>query len=305
MKKTSLFSVQQMAALLNALPDPAFILTRSGRYAEIFGGSDARYYHDGSMLIGKFLHDVLAEEKAAWFAREIETALSERTLHIVEYGLAGNDIKGLQESGPSQTIWFEGRVQALDFQVDGEDAVLWVASNITARNALETQLRLQSETDELTGLYNRRKLMAALTEHYQMFARYEIQTSLFIFDIDYFKNINDQYGHMRGDQAIAAIAHACRNELRSTDLPARLGGDEFVILMPNTTTDHAMPVLERLRACISTELVSQNIVEKAVTISGGLSQFSSKDTHCDEVLRRGDEALYQAKHEGRNRIISN
>ena len=124
-----MFSEEQIADILAALPDPAFILTRSGCYAAIFGGSDLRYYHDGSGLIGKSLHDVLHTEKATWFAKEIEKALSSQQLHIVEYELAGSDVKGL-EDGPSNVIWFEGRVQALNFQVLGEDAVLWVASNM-------------------------------------------------------------------------------------------------------------------------------------------------------------------------------
>jgi PleD family two-component response regulator len=84
--------------------------------------------------------------------------------------------------------------------VQGEQAVLWVASNITASKKLEALLRMQSETDSLTGLSNRRKLMAALTEHYGLFARYKTPTSVLIFDIDNFKGINDEYGHLAGDR---------------------------------------------------------------------------------------------------------
>jgi hypothetical protein len=172
MADLSLFSNEQIAALLSALPDPAFILTRSGRYAAIFGGTDSRYYHDGSSLVGKYISDVLNPEKPPGSA-QINIALASRGLHVVEYPLAADDVKGVGSAGPAEPIWFEGRVQPLAYQVLGEDAVLWVASNITASKKLEALLRMQSETDALTGLANRRKLMSGLTEHFELFARYK------------------------------------------------------------------------------------------------------------------------------------
>ena len=225
MRDVSLFNSQQMACILTALPDPVFILTRSGRYAAIFGGADARYYHDGSSLVGKTLFDVLHDDKANWFLEQIGIALDSRALHVVQYALAGSDVRGISaDDGPMDLIRFEGRVQALQFQVGGEDAVLWVASNMTDRHALETQLRVLSETDELSGLFNRRKLMATLAERLATFRRYKTPTAVLIFDIDHFKHINDAYGHLQGDAAIQLTARVCRDELRATDVAARLGG---------------------------------------------------------------------------------
>jgi diguanylate cyclase (GGDEF)-like protein len=303
MTDLSLFSAAQIAALLSALPDPAFILTQSGRYAAIFGGTDTRYYHDGSGLIGKSLHDVLQPDKADWFGAQIAIALAAEGLHVVEYNLHRSDIKGIEGDGPDETIWFEGRVQALGYKVQGEHAVLWVASNITASKKLEALLRMQSETDSLTGLSNRRKLMAALTEHYGLFARYQTPTSVLIFDIDNFKGINDEYGHLAGDKAIAATADVCRRELRATDFPARLGGDEFVILMPHTCLGQATPIAERLRLRIADHLRNLGTLGGGATISGGLSELLPGDTSYEEVLKRADDALYRAKRDGRNRIV--
>jgi diguanylate cyclase (GGDEF)-like protein len=303
MTDLSLFSAEQIAALLSALPDPAFILTRSGRYAAIFGGTDTRYYHDGSGLIGRSLHDVLQPDKAAWFSEQIAISLAAEGLHVIEYTLHRSDIKGIEGDGPDETIWFEGRIQALGYSVQGEDAVLWVASNITASKKLEALLRMQSETDSLTGLSNRRKLMAALTEHYGMFARYQTLTSVLIFDIDNFKGINDQYGHLAGDRAIAATAEVCRRELRATDFPARLGGDEFVIMMPHTCLGQAAPIAERLRLRIAEHLRELGTLGNGATISGGLSELLPGDTSYEDVLKRADDALYRAKRDGRNRIV--
>jgi len=303
MTDLSLFTTEQIAALLAALPDPAFILTRSGKYAALFGGTDARYYHDGSSLVGKRIGDVLNSEKAAWFLAQIAVALAKRGLHVVEYRLDRKDVKGLESEGPDDTIWFEGRAQALDYQVDGEDAVLWVASNITASKKLEALLRMQSETDALTGLANRRKLMQALNDSHGLHARYRTPASVLIFDIDKFKDINDRYGHLSGDKAIQVTADVCRHELRTTDFPARLGGDEFVILMPHTTWEQAMPIAERLRQRIADQLRELGTLGQGATISGGLSQMLPGDASSEDVLKRADDALYRAKHGGRNRIV--
>ncbi|WP_374585175.1 GGDEF domain-containing protein [Pseudoduganella sp.] len=302
MRDDTLFSGNQLAAILRALPDPAFILTRSGRYLAIFGGIDVRYYHDGSALIGQSVHDVLAPDKAAWFIQELARALDSRSLHIVEYSLAACDVKGLDSEGPGQRLWFEGRIQALDFPLAGEDAVLWVASNITARKELEVQLRMQSEIDALSGLLNRRKLMGVLAEHFDTFERYGTPLAVLVFDIDHFKRVNDEHGHLTGDVVLKTTAEVCRHELRATDAPARLGGDEFVVLMPHTTRAQAAPIAERLRQRIADTLQGLGSIGAGVTISGGLAEFAAGDATCEDVLKRGDDALYQAKRHGRNRI---
>ena len=296
-------SGEQIASVLKALPDPAFLLTRSGRYAAIFGGADVRYYNEIGFLAGKTMSGLLVPAKAEWFLAEIHKALAARSLHVVEYGLRNEDILDMDGKPPLKASWFEGRVQALDFQVDGEDAVLWVASNITARHELEAQLRLHGESDELSGLYNRRKLMGTLAEHYQVFLRYRTPTALLIFDIDHFKTINDQFGHLFGDKAIRAAADVCRDELRSTDFPARLGGDEFVVLMPHTSGEQAAPIAERLRLRVAEALLRLGAIGGG-TISGGLSEFLPGDSHAEDALKRADDALYRAKRAGRNRIVS-
>lgn len=293
------FTLDQLQSILKALPDPALILTRSGRYAAIFGGADHRYYHDGSSLIGKSFHDVMPAEKAAWFLNEINTALVARTLHVVEYSLAGSDLEEV-EVGPNYPIWFEGRIQALDFKVLGEDAVVWVASNITEKNRVEHQLRLQSETDPLTGLFNRRRLIDILNRSFEQVKTDRIATSVLIFDVDNFKQINDRRGHQTGDQALLTVAELCRCETRKDDFVARLGGDEFIIIMPSTTAETASVIANRLRQRIGTEL--QKTLDETSSISGGVSQILESDLSCEDVLARADNGLYAAKKAGRDQI---
>ncbi|MGV3549960.1 GGDEF domain-containing protein [Rhizobium sp.] len=294
-----MFSHDQLVSILSTLPDPAFILTRGGRYASIFGGVDTRYYHDGSALVGQTIPDVLQREKSEWFLAQIAQALETRALTIVEYTLSGSDIKGLETEGPDNPIWFEGRIQALDFLVDGDEAVVWVASNITAQKAIEARLREQTLTDSLTGLFNRRMLDEALAERHDLFMSEGIRTAALLFDIDNFKQINDRHGHAAGDDVLAAIGVVCRDHLAG-DILARLGGDEFVVLMPGATH-----VVAEARANLLRHLISQtvgNTLGLDVSISGGLSEFLPGDLDGDHLLRRADAGLYEAKHRGRNRI---
>lgn len=295
-----MFANEQLVEILAALPDPTFILTRSGRYASVFGGSDARYYHDGSGLVGLSISEVLNEEKAAWFLDEIDQALRSRKLHIVEYSLAGSDVKGLSTEGPQNAIHFEGRIQALGFQVEGEDAVLWVASNITNRHQLEAQLRALSETDALTGLWNRRYLGKIVEAEKDRANRYGHPVSLLIFDIDLFKVINDTYGHSTGDAVLRELARVVGGCTRESDIVARWGGEEFTILMPYATLDTAAEVAEKIRQLVEAHRFSHGY---KVTISIGVAEWSLTTETFDTLLSRADEALYQAKSSGRNRSV--
>jgi diguanylate cyclase (GGDEF)-like protein len=295
----TVFTQQQLTSILSSLPDPAFILTRSGRYAAVFGGKDLRHYHDSSSLVGRTMFEVLKEEKARWFAAEIEKALTNGALHIVEYELSGSDVEGAGD-GPSHSIWFEGRVQALNFEVDGEAAVVWVASNITGKNEVQQQLRQLSETDALTGLYNRRKLIETLDHRLSIFEREKSQTSVLVFDLDNFKKLNDEMGHHAGDAALVEVARLCRRHLRQSDVIARIGGDEFVVVMPGTRQADALEIAERLRECVPDAI--RDSLRYESTISGGVSEFGPPDRSASDILKRADEGLYLSKRSGRNRV---
>jgi len=295
-----MFTHAHLLEILAALPDPSFILTRSGRYADVFGGSDTRYYHDGSGLVGLSISDVLNDEKAAWFLDQIEQALSSRKLHIVEYGLAGSDVRGLPAEGPQDIIHFEGRVQALGFQVDGEDAVLWVASNVTKRHQLAEQLRTLSETDSLTGLWNRRYFGKIVETEKERARRYGHPISLLIFDVDFFKVINDTYGHNAGDAVLQELATVVRGSTRQSDIVTRWGGEEFTILMPNTSLKNAAEVAEKIRQVVEAHRFPH--VQK-ITISLGVAEWALASETVNTLLSRTDEALYQAKSSGRNRAV--
>ncbi|TVP15204.1 GGDEF domain-containing protein [Shewanella sp. KCT] len=293
---------EQMVAVLEALPDPAFILSSSGKYVAVFGGSDARYYHDGHGLIGAYLHEVIKPAKAAWFLQTIDRALSTRRLLIEEYELSNKDVKGLPDEGPVAPIWFEGRIQALDFRVDGEEVVLWVASNISKRHELELRLRELSDTDQLTGLYNRRRLERDFALHFDNFSEQGMPTTILMLDIDNLKQINDTKGHHKGDENILAVAEICRREFRKTDYAYRFGGDEFVVVLPGLQPTQAMAMVEALHQSFNHALSALAEDELLATISLGMTGIKAGDTSYQDTLRRADMALYQAKDQGKNQL---
>ena len=299
-----MISIEQMALALEALPDPAFILSRTGKYVAVFGGRDPRYYHDGTGLVGSSIADLIKPEKADWFLEQIGRALKSRKLLVREYELSNKDVKGLADVGPVEPIWFEGRIQALDFQVDGEDVVLWVASNISERHALEIRLRELSDTDQLTGVFNRRKLEHDLALHHEAFTRYSVPTAVLIFDLDNFKKINDTWGHSAGDEVIQAAADVCRAALRKTDIACRYGGDEFVIALPNTGRQDALRFARRLQEQLREALSRFSMESVVITASIGVTSMLPEDHSYEDTLKRADRALYAAKSEGKDRVTA-
>lgn len=298
-----MISFEQTVSVLDALPDPALLISRSGQYVAAFGGKDARYYPDGKQLVGHNVSELVDPATAQWAIEQISLALDSQKLLIVEYEIGKHDFKGLSSgSGPDEPIWFEGRIQPLDFKVNGEDVVLWVASNISERHALEVRLREMSDTDQLTGLFNRRKLEDELERHFETFKRHSVPTSLLMFDLDNLKIINDSLGHFVGDELIGTVAELCRVELRMNDIPCRFGGDEFVVALPNLGPEEAARLAERLHGCFEASLRRFSVDEVTATVSMGVTTMVAADASYLDTLNRADVALYEAKKDGKNRI---
>lgn len=153
-----------------------------------------------------------------------------------------------------------------------------------------------SITDQLTGLYNRRHLDGALEQQRQMYERYHIPFSIAMFDLDFFKSVNDNFGHQAGDKVLCTIADIVKVHCRSIDIIGRWGGEEFLIIYPNIEEAEAFRAAENL--CRAIALKSFDIIGR-MTISGGVSGYR-ESVH--STLKRADDALYRAKKEGRNRI---
>jgi two-component system cell cycle response regulator len=159
-------------------------------------------------------------------------------------------------------------------------------------------------TDELTGLYNRRYLVAHLDEVMARVGSDDAAAALLMFDIDHFKRVNDSWGHAAGDEVLRQIAVRALDSVRSVDLVARLGGEEFAVVMPETGLAVAATVAERLRLAIASEPFDWRAGGRRlrVTVSIGATTATIGDDR-DGLLKRADDALYQAKSAGRNRVV--
>lgn len=166
------------------------------------------------------------------------------------------------------------------------------------------QLRIQSRTDFLTGLSNRRHFMETLETELARGKRYDLPLSLAILDIDHFKHINDTFGHGAGDRVLYDLAKLLIHELRNFDTVGRLGGEEFAILFPNTGAEHAKLACERLLAAIRAKEIVTDEGTIRFTASFGLTDAACAARDGRAFLQAADQLLYRAKNEGRNRLVA-
>jgi two-component system cell cycle response regulator len=176
------------------------------------------------------------------------------------------------------------------------------------RNRLAKKVRELAVRDPLTGLFNLRELMRFLNYELIKSRRYNHPFSLLMIDIDYFKVINDQHGHRIGDEVLQRVADTILSNVRGCDLPARYGGDEFTIVLPETPARQGWLGAERLRKVVenlSIQITNKNGAseEIKVTMSIGVAEFPYDANSVDTLIEMSDQALYQAKHQGRNRAV--
>jgi len=170
---------------------------------------------------------------------------------------------------------------------------------------LTGQLELLATTDNLTGLTNRRVFFERLGIEFRRALRYHRPLSVIMADLDHFKTVNDRFGHPFGDLVLAVTAQVLRGNVRESDLVARYGGEEFVLMLPETPSAEAMVVAEKLRAAIEEQDYTDGIQSAHVTISLGVASLpESAPADVEDLLRRADDALYAAKHGGRNQAVA-
>jgi diguanylate cyclase (GGDEF)-like protein len=158
--------------------------------------------------------------------------------------------------------------------------------------------------DGLTGVYNRRKFFDEGSREFARAQRYRRPLSLVMLDIDFFKNVNDQHGHLGGDAVLKQLAGRLQPLVRTEELFARLGGEEFAVLCPETDAARAEVLAEKLRALCGHEPFDCNGVAVRVTLSCGVAEIQPQMSRFEDLIRIADEALYQAKHGGRDRVVA-
>lgn len=182
---------------------------------------------------------------------------------------------------------------------------LRVVEDITERKRLEQELRELAATDMLTGLPNRRAFIARLEEEHARLRRFDgQQAAVLMLDLDYFKNINDTWGHPAGDAVLREVATVINEQIRQVDLCSRLGGEEFAVLLTGAAPEAAREFAERLRRKIAEIVVNHEGNKIKVTASIGVAALRAADDSADASLLRADRALYKAKETGRDRVES-
>lgn len=206
----------------------------------------------------------------------------------------GNRIEGYDEQ----------MVAVLDPLVNTLGTLIHAREIEERRVRAEQQLADQASHDSMTGLSNRGRCFDVAREMVARARRYQEPLTLAIFDLDHFKQVNDRFGHAMGDEVIRTFAHVMLRSLRDTDVAARIGGEEFVALLPATSLADAQVALERIRAATEAALIESEGQRVPITVSIGACAWQPDLESVDAWLARADDALYEAKHQGRNRIVS-
>jgi diguanylate cyclase (GGDEF)-like protein len=177
-----------------------------------------------------------------------------------------------------------------------------VRANLQLRKAIHKLKRLSRE-DALTGLLNRRMILERATAEWVRWRRYVSAFSIMIIDADDFKSINDQYGHLVGDQILKLLANTIKRSVRAVDMVGRLGGEEFVVVMPETSAEGALAASQNVMSNIRQTRLRTDDFNIPMTVSIGIATVSLDDKNFDSVLQRADVALYAAKRQGKDRAV--
>ncbi|HEX2556243.1 MAG TPA: diguanylate cyclase [Microvirga sp.] len=249
-------------------------------------------------LLGRSLAEIIHPENQAQFVGGLGSLASE-----------GHDQQTLlyrarHQSG--ETIWLEDRRRLVRDPKGAPREIVSVVRNVSDRVRLEERLRQQASEDGLTGLANRRAFDERLEEEWRRARRGGRWLGLLCLDVDHFKQYNDHLGHVQGDACLRRIGEVLRERCRMSDFVARTGGEEFCIILPDTDPAGAAVVAEGVRAAVEgLNLVHPGSPGGTVTASIGVASLQpSMDEAATTLLNRADQALYEAKRAGRNRIVS-
>ncbi len=178
-----------------------------------------------------------------------------------------------------------------------------MAEEIAHRKSLEAQLRRVAERDGLTGLDTRRHFMARAEALLRRSRHERAPFSLFMIDVDHFKTFNDTWGHSQGDRVLTAIAGTCMSSLRPQDVIGRFGGEEFVVALPDTPSEDARRVAERLQSKVANLPVNEEMPGQRLTVTIGIAGVARGEADLPSLIQHADRALYVGKRDGRNRVV--
>jgi diguanylate cyclase (GGDEF)-like protein/PAS domain S-box-containing protein len=289
--------IQHFDYLAKYANDIIFLYDSDFRIVEMNDRALAAYGYTREELLGLHISELRTPEAAVEFDRHRQQ-LEER----------GDLVYETQAMRKDKTV-FPVEVSARMIVTEGRTFYQCIIRDITERKLaeeelqiLQAQLREAAIRDPLTGLYNRRYLDETMKRELARAAREENPISIFIGDIDYFKQVNDTYGHQAGDEILKALGEVLREHARSGDIPCRYGGEEFVVILPDMPLEAARDRAELVRRDFADLRFAFGDAQLGVTISIGISVYPDYGTTADELIGAADQALYEAKQTGRNKV---
>ncbi len=285
--------------LNNALDHvPAYIYTKDNNQRYTYGNKATLD------LFGVTAEEIVGQRDNRFFPPETVARLAKVDSNLLRTGEASHEEIVAGTDPDTQKVYWEVKHPLRDS--NGKTiGLVGISTDMTEVYRLRQEMERIASTDELTALNNRRSFFELAGSEFARSRRYKLPLSFLVMDIDHFKRINDAHGHPFGDKVLQAFAKNCKRSIRACDFIGRIGGEEFAVLLPRATTEEAMEVAERIRREDTTVTVGNGRDHTVtVTTSIGLASLIDSDNSISDVYSRADSALYQAKQEGRNRVVT-
>ncbi len=301
-----------LAHIMEGIGDGVVVIDRDHTVVQVNSAAAVSLGVEKSEIIGRKCYELVHRRTSPCHAPDIvcplptvlETGETTTVLHT-HIDSAGNEqyieitASPVKDSDGEPFGMVETYRNILEKKIDDE-----LVNLVKKLNETQMHLKLMSITDELTGLRNRRYIMERLEEEFQRARRSGRPLSLMMLDIDHFKQVNDTSGHLFGDIVLRVVSMRIKSNLRRHDQVGRIGGEEFLIVSPDSGLDDTIMVAERVRKVVNGEAICDGVREVVVALSAGVTAMRENDTSADMLFSRADAALYKAKEEGRNRVVS-
>lgn len=280
--------------MLDALPVPVFFKDRQGVYQGCNKAFSAIMGKRSDELLGMTVFDLSPHDLAQVYfdADEALMAAGGEQRYEAQIQLPSGERRDV--------MFYKSVLRDPHGQVTG---LVGTLLDITERKALELRLADLAQRDPLTGLLNRRAILAHLDGLHKDRRQILQPVCLMMIDVDHFKSINDQHGHAVGDEVLRTVSQSLVAQLRDSDRVGRIGGEEFLVVLESTDLPHAQQVAERLRHELSELTVTCVNQPLRITVSIGLAQSHTNEEDWADVIGRADAGLYEAKRAGRNRVV--
>lgn len=285
--------VRRIQNAIDMLPSPIFIKGGDCRYIACNRAFEAYIGLPRSRIVGATVHDVAPGELAVTYEKADRDLLASGGTQTYETNVRYAD------GSHHDVVFFKSVFYSAEGKPDGISGVIL---DITERKRLENEHAQAAREDFLTGVLNLRTFYVLADQAFSRFMHTGEAFSLLVLDLDHFKAINDTLGHEAGDDALRKFVQAVRTHLREQDVFARTGGDEFRLLLPATPQSGALALAERIREEVNRVNLRAPSGSIALSMSAGLCESRRGDQSIDDIVRRADAALYQAKAAGRNAV---